>query len=52
MTRDMQQYFAKDAGFAAFGLQLQKEGFAKLPTNATGEYLLVKSDLITPPLAK
>jgi len=52
MTRDMQQYFAKDAGFAAFGSQIQKEGFIKLTTNATGEYLLVKSDFIMPPLPK
>lgn len=48
MTRDMQQYFAKDPGFKVFETNAQKYGFVRLTTNPEGEYLLVKSDLIKP----
>jgi hypothetical protein len=46
ITQDMQQYFAKDAGFAVFLRDAPKEGFLKFKTNNYGDYLLIKSDLI------
>jgi hypothetical protein len=42
MTQDMQRYFAKDTGFAAFLKQYKSEGFAKLSSNSAGDYLLIK----------
>lgn len=45
MTQDMQAYFAKDAGFAAFLKQYESEGFAKLKTNSSGDYLFIKQSL-------
>jgi hypothetical protein len=45
MTQDMQAYFAKDTGFAAFLKQYESEGFAKLKTNSSGDYLLIKQAL-------
>ena len=45
MTQDMQAYFAKDAGFAEFLKQYKSEGFVKLTTNSSGDYLLIKQTL-------
>ena len=46
MTQDMQTYFAKDAGFAAFLTQYQSAGFVKLKTNSEGAYLFIKQSLL------
>ncbi|MEZ4904041.1 MAG: hypothetical protein R2822_20995 [Spirosomataceae bacterium] len=46
MTQDMQAYFIGDKGFNDFLQNLEKEGFSKLKTNESGDYLLIKQNLI------
>jgi hypothetical protein len=46
MTQDMQAYFAKDIGFQNFANQYQNQGFTKLKTNSSGDYLFIKQTLI------
>jgi len=45
MTQDMQAYFGKDAGFDLFLKQYESQGFVKLKTNSSGDYLLIKQAL-------
>jgi hypothetical protein len=46
MTRDMQTYFVKDAGFNSFLKQYESEGFVKLQTNPEGDFLFIKKSVL------